>query len=162
MSSSTTHCIGSLARPTFHLSLPSHDRRVAPSGLANGGCGEQRLQDMARTTVAMEALGWMSIWRISASPSRRSRSIRYSWPAPGDDMARGSDGAGGGSRERAEAEKGGVQNSEIDARSHRWAPSRKNSQKSENFFCIGRKFDNNKSSSPTNWAHQGLNLRPAD
>ena len=57
MSSSTTHRTGSFARPRFHLSLPSQDRRVAPSGLANGGCGEQRLQDIARTTAAERGVG---------------------------------------------------------------------------------------------------------
>ena len=60
---------GSASRLRRHLSLPSQDRRVAPSGLANGGCGEHRLQDIARTTVPSEALGWMSIWRRSVSPS---------------------------------------------------------------------------------------------
>lgn len=55
MSSVSTRCTG-LSRLSRH-SLPSHDRRVAPSGLTNGGCGEQRLHDIARTTVAMEALG---------------------------------------------------------------------------------------------------------
>ena len=49
------------------LALPRPPRR--PSGLANGGCGEQRLQDIARTTVPSEALGWMSIWGRSVSPS---------------------------------------------------------------------------------------------
>ena len=46
MSSVSTYCTGPLLRFSRH-SLPSHDRRVAPSGLANGGCGEQRLQDIA-------------------------------------------------------------------------------------------------------------------
>ena len=59
--------LGLTLAPPPVLALP--DRRVAPSGLANGGCGEQRLQDIARTTVPSEALGWMSIWRRSVSPS---------------------------------------------------------------------------------------------
>ena len=32
----------------------SHDLLVAPSGRAKGGCGEQRLHDIARTTVPIE------------------------------------------------------------------------------------------------------------
>ena len=48
MSSASTRCTGPLSRLSRH-SLPSHGRLVAPSALANGGCGEQRLQDIART-----------------------------------------------------------------------------------------------------------------
>jgi len=40
-----------------HPSRVYQERFVAPSGLANGGCGLHRRHDMARTRVSVEALG---------------------------------------------------------------------------------------------------------
>ena len=57
MSSASTRCTGPLSRLSRH-SLPSHGRLVAPSALANGGCGEQRLQDIARTRAIETKRNW--------------------------------------------------------------------------------------------------------